>query len=203
MFLALAGGAEPLDLPGAPVNDEVVLDAVALLLAAVELSLPLGILGTLDGALHSVDDELESLAFAQQRLEVAGLAGWELLLVAECRIEKRGQTVNPLVGLRLAHPEEQTLHRLDGVEPEIHQDEHEPVCGPPDPPLRPPPRPRRRRRPASRRSRSASQASSKDGRICLKPSVLRPVSVLNMRWWREILAWLIILGLPVLVVPAV
>jgi hypothetical protein len=78
---------------------------------------------------------------------------------------------------------------LDGVEPEIDQDEHEPVCGPP---LRPPPRPRRRRRPASRRSRSASQASSKDGRICLKPSVLRPVSVLNMRRWREILAWLII-----------
>jgi hypothetical protein len=58
--------------------------------------------------------------------------------------------------------------------------------------LRPPPRPRRRRRPASRRSRSASQASSKDGRICLKPSVLRPVSVLNMRRWWEILAWLII-----------
>jgi hypothetical protein len=64
VFLAHAGGAEPLDLPGAPVNDEVVLDAVALLLAAVELPLPLGILGTLDGALHSVDDELESLAFA-------------------------------------------------------------------------------------------------------------------------------------------
>jgi len=58
-----------------------------------------------------------------------------LLLVAECRIEERGQTVNPLVGLRLAHPEEQTLHRLDGVEPEIDQDEHEPVCGPPAPPL--------------------------------------------------------------------
>ena len=83
MFLALAGGAEPLDLPGAPVNDEVVL-------AAVELSLPLGILGVLDGALHSIDDELESLAFAQHRLEVAGLAGWELLLVAERRIEARG-----------------------------------------------------------------------------------------------------------------
>ena len=65
MFLALAGGAEPLDLPGAPVDDEVVLDAVALLLAAVELPLPLGILGALDGALHSIDDELESLAFAQ------------------------------------------------------------------------------------------------------------------------------------------
>ena len=135
MFLALAGGAEPLDLPGAPVDDEVVLDAVALLLAAVELPLPLGILGTLDGALHSVDDELESLAFAQHRLEVAGLAGWELLLVAERRIEERGQTVNPLVGLRLAHPEEQTLHRLDGVEPEIDQDEHESVCGPPEPSL--------------------------------------------------------------------
>ena len=43
MFLALAGGAEPLDLPGAPLDDEVVLDAVALLLAAVELPLPLGI----------------------------------------------------------------------------------------------------------------------------------------------------------------
>jgi len=26
VFLALAGGAEPLDLPGAPVDDEVVLD---------------------------------------------------------------------------------------------------------------------------------------------------------------------------------
>jgi hypothetical protein len=64
VFLALAGGAESLDLPGAPLDDEVVLDAVALLLAAVELPLPLGILGTLDGALHSVDDELESLAFA-------------------------------------------------------------------------------------------------------------------------------------------
>jgi hypothetical protein len=135
VFLALAGGAEPLDLPSAPVNDEVVLDAVALRLAAVELPLLLGILGTLDGALHSVDDELESLACAQHRLEVAGLAGWELLLVAECRIEERGQTVNPLVGLRLAHPEEQTLHRLDGVEPEIDQDEHESVCGPPEPPL--------------------------------------------------------------------
>ena len=57
-----AGGAEPLDLPGAPVDDEVVLDAVALLLAAVELSLPLGILGALDGALHSVDDETEESA---------------------------------------------------------------------------------------------------------------------------------------------
>ena len=57
-----------------------------------------------------------------------------MLLVAECRIEERGQTVNPLVGLRLAHPEEQTLHRLDGVEPEIAQDEHESVCGPPAPP---------------------------------------------------------------------
>jgi len=57
--------------------------------------------------------------------------GWVLLRVAdECRIEKRGQTVNPLVGLRLAHPEEQTLHRLDGVEPEIDQDEHESVCAP-------------------------------------------------------------------------
>ena len=51
--------------------------------------------------------------------------------MAERRIEERGQTVNPLVGLRLAHPEEQTLHRLDGVESEIDQDEHEPVCGPP------------------------------------------------------------------------
>ena len=28
MFLALAGGAEPLDLPGAPVDDEIVLDVV-------------------------------------------------------------------------------------------------------------------------------------------------------------------------------
>ena len=43
MFLALVGGAEPLDLPGAPLDDEAVLDAVALLLAAVELPLPLGI----------------------------------------------------------------------------------------------------------------------------------------------------------------
>ena len=43
----------------------------------------------------------------------------ELMLVAERRIEERGQMVNPLVGLRLAHPEEQTLHRLDGIEPEI------------------------------------------------------------------------------------
>jgi len=98
VFLALAGGAEPLDLPGAPVDDEVVLDAVALLLAAVDLPLPLWILGTLDGALHSVNDELESLAFAQHRLEVAGLSGWELLLVVERCIEERGQTVNPLVG---------------------------------------------------------------------------------------------------------
>ncbi len=49
MFLALAGGAEPLDLPGASVNDEVVLDAVALLLAAVEWSLPLGISYVLNG----------------------------------------------------------------------------------------------------------------------------------------------------------
>ena len=49
MFLALAGGAEPLDLPGAPVADEVVLDAVALLLAAVELPLPLGISYVLNG----------------------------------------------------------------------------------------------------------------------------------------------------------
>ena len=62
MFLALAGGAEPLDLPGAPLDDEVVLDAVALLLAAVELPLPLGIFGTLDGALDSVDDETEESA---------------------------------------------------------------------------------------------------------------------------------------------
>jgi hypothetical protein len=62
VFLALAGGAEPLDLPGAPLDDEVVLDAVALLLAAVELPLPLGIFGTLDGALHSVDDETEESA---------------------------------------------------------------------------------------------------------------------------------------------
>ena len=62
MFLALAGGAEPLDLPGAPLDDEVVLDAVALLLATVELPLLLGIFGTLDGALHSVDDETEASA---------------------------------------------------------------------------------------------------------------------------------------------
>ena len=62
VFLALAGGAEPLDLPGAPLDDEVVLDAVTLLLAAVELSLPFGIFGTLDGALHSVDDETEESA---------------------------------------------------------------------------------------------------------------------------------------------
>ena len=33
------------------------------------------------------------------------------MLVAERRIEERSQAVNPLVGLRLAHPEEQTLHR--------------------------------------------------------------------------------------------
>ena len=49
VFLALAGGAEALDLPGAPVNDEVVLDAVALLLAAVELPLPLGVSYVLNG----------------------------------------------------------------------------------------------------------------------------------------------------------
>ncbi len=48
-----------------------------------------------------------------------------------------GEAVNPLVGLRLAHPEEQTLHRLDGVEPEIHQDEHEPVRCVRQPPLAP------------------------------------------------------------------
>ena len=45
VLLALAGGAQPLDLPSAPVGDEVVLDAMTLLLAVVELSLPLGILG--------------------------------------------------------------------------------------------------------------------------------------------------------------
>ena len=50
MFLALAGGAEFLDLAGAPpLDDEVVLDAVVLLLAAVELPLPLGISYVLNG----------------------------------------------------------------------------------------------------------------------------------------------------------
>jgi len=34
VLLALAGGAQPLDLPSAPVGDEVVLDAMTLLLAA-------------------------------------------------------------------------------------------------------------------------------------------------------------------------
>jgi hypothetical protein len=46
---ALVGGAEPLDLLGAPLDDEAVLDAVALLLAAVELPLPLGISYVLNG----------------------------------------------------------------------------------------------------------------------------------------------------------
>jgi hypothetical protein len=49
VFLAFAGGAEPLDLPGAPLDNEVVLDTVALLLAAVELPLPLGISYVLNG----------------------------------------------------------------------------------------------------------------------------------------------------------
>ena len=51
------------------------------------------------------------------------------------------------------------------------------------------------------RSRSDSQASSKDGRIWLKPSVLRSVSVLNVRGWRAILSWLIMGASPLAVVP--
>ena len=47
--------------------------------------------------------------------------------MAQRRVEDRGEPVNPLAGLWLPHPEEQALHRLDGIEPEMDQDEHQPV----------------------------------------------------------------------------
>ena len=76
---ALAGGAQLLGLAGAPLGDGVVLDGMPLLLAAVEPPLPLGAPRALDGALHSVDDELESPAPARHRLKVAGLAAGSCL----------------------------------------------------------------------------------------------------------------------------
>ena len=109
------------------------------------------------GALDPVDEELQSLALAQHLIKVAGLAGGKLLLAAQRRVQDWGEAVNPLVRLRLAHPEEQPLHRLDGVAPETHQDEHQlarrvrqPPLAPTAAPARRPGGPRRTSKPARR-----------------------------------------------------
>jgi hypothetical protein len=200
---ALAGDAEPLDLPSAPLGDEVVLDAVTLLLATEEVPLPPGVAGTLDGELHAVDDELESLTLTEHPCKLTGLAGRQLLFMTERRVEERGEVVNPH-SLACGWPitEEQALHRLDGVEPETDQHEDQLVrCA-------------RQASPAATATTSAAQPpgvpaiqsglpSLLEGRKELpKAAALRPVSVLKSRGCFAILSCWIMGVSPLAVVPA-
>jgi signal transduction histidine kinase len=125
MGLALPGGTERFDLAGAFITDDVVLDRVPFLLAAVVAALLVGVFGTTDRAFRAVDDELQTRTGRQNLADVSGLTHWQLALVAQGLVEDRCQTMNPLVGLRLPHPEHIPLHNLHRVEFEVEQDEHQ------------------------------------------------------------------------------
>ena len=123
MLLADLCTAQTLDLLGPLVADYDVLHGMALLLATITLALSLPVLGTLDRSLYPIDDELQAWTAGQNLLQVSRFACWKLLFMPQYRIQDGGQTMDPFIGLRLTQSKQQSLHFLEGIEPEVDQDE--------------------------------------------------------------------------------
>lgn len=121
VFLASLSSAQPFDLLGSFLRDDNILDGRALFLATVVLPLPLRLFGPLDGPLGSVNDELQLRTLGQKLFQISRSTGWQLLFIAQSVVQQRGQTMDPLVGLRLAQPKQKAHHFLGGINLEIKQ----------------------------------------------------------------------------------
>lgn len=105
--------------------DQVIVDRMGLLLAAIVLPLYRLTLWAVDGSLSPIDEKLQTWTVFEYRFKSVGVAFGQLLLVAKRLIEHLSQTMHPLVGLRLTNAEQKALYCLGGVLPEVEQDEQE------------------------------------------------------------------------------
>lgn len=96
---------------------------MALLLAAIVLPLPVGVLGPLNGAFRTINDEGQVGTGGQHLGHGRGLSGRQLLFMPQSLIQEWGQVVNPGAGLSLADPKEGALRHLGRIHAKVEQDE--------------------------------------------------------------------------------
>src|SRR5262249_38119284 len=124
--LARVRAAEVADPPAPGVNDDHVLVAVRLLLAAVVQPLFLGVFRPLAPALGAVDDQLRRLAVpALVPGEAAGVAPGEDAPAAQGAREAGQERVDLAVGLGLAEAEGAAQQRLQRVGLLVDEDEQQ------------------------------------------------------------------------------
>jgi hypothetical protein len=101
------------------IDHEQVFDRVALLLAPVRLLLLLGIARTVAWSLSTIMlkrgdvGPLVRLCGREEGGSLVGRTGRQQLLLSSCLIQHRMEERNPLVGIRLGHPKELSLHFLE------------------------------------------------------------------------------------------
>jgi hypothetical protein len=114
-----AGTTESFDLLGTFLGDDHVFDGMPLFLAAVELLLAFRIVWSLNGALGTVDNELQTGTGFQHLHERGRFPRRQLLLAAQRSIQHRGKQMNPHIRLRLTDAKHEPQQRLGRIEFEV------------------------------------------------------------------------------------
>jgi hypothetical protein len=123
--LAFTSRAEHLDLARGFVTDDIVLDCMPFLLAAVVLARLLPVFGTPDRTFGAINDERQTRTSRHNLADVPGLASGQSALVPQRLVQDRGQTMNPFIGLRLSQSKPVALHHLYRIVLEVEQDEYQ------------------------------------------------------------------------------
>ena len=122
MFFALTSGRQEHDF-ALGIDQHVVLDGMALLLAAIEGLLDCGILGALDRPLRAIlKVELDRIV---SKVQVVGFPRRDGVQHGQGLVETAMQAMDPLIGDGLRHAEDLTKDVLGGRFAQIHQDEQQ------------------------------------------------------------------------------
>jgi hypothetical protein len=117
------GAGEKLHPPG--LGHHHVFYRVPFLFPRVVPPLPPFILGPTNGALRAVNHRAQFGTGRQQLRQLPGVAGGQRQLATQGFFQHRGQAQPPAVGLRLGQAKAKPLDFLDGIVPEVKQDEQQ------------------------------------------------------------------------------
>ena len=85
---------------------------MSLLLATVELALPVWIFGTLSRTFRAIDDELKTRALTQYLRQCGRFSGRQVVFAPKREGEDGREPMNPFTDLGLAHAEKERLDTL-------------------------------------------------------------------------------------------
>lgn len=118
------GTAQPLDLFGALLADNDVLEGMSFLLAALIVLLSRSI-WALDRPFCPIDDELQRWTRFQHLSQRTGLARWQWLRCPACPIQGVRQQMNPDIRLGVTHAKQEALDLLGRIKREVKPDEQQ------------------------------------------------------------------------------